>query len=388
VDAAAHPICRTDGPLARTVQIAGLNNMAPMRAAPRLAPTIACLLVASALLAGCGSGSGSTDSTSPAPGSAESRPAPAKSAFPSPGGRTLREVLKDANGPSELVVSPAAMVFYEGENRYPFGVFESDRTQVPDAEVALYFAKAPTPTAGAKSKSGNKGSAAKAEAGALDEPAVGPFPASVETLVTQPAFRAQTTSDDPDAASVVYSTNFKFPSDGEWGIAALVKRDGEIKGTLLPSAVVGEFKGIPRPGEKAPKIHTPTPADVGGDLAKITTRIPPDTQNKVDYADTLGKEPIVLLFATPQFCQSRVCGPVVDVAEQVKEEYGDKAAFIHMEIYKDNKPPATRSQVKAFHLPTEPWLFTINRHGTVSSVIEGAFGLEALTAAVDKAIAE
>ena len=75
---------------------------------------------------------------------------------------------------------------------------------------------------------------------------------------------------------------------------------------------------------------------MGGDLSKITTRIPPDTQNKVDYADALGKEPIVLLFATPQFCQSRVCGPVVDVAEQTKEEYGDKAAFIHMEIYKDN----------------------------------------------------
>jgi len=297
-------------------------------------------------------------------------------------------VLKAADGSSELVVSPAAMVFDKGENRYPFGVFERDRTQVPDAEVALYFAKAPTSKPGAKSKSGNKGSDAKAEEQALDEPAVGPFPAAIETLVTQPAFRAQTTSDDPDAASVVYSTDVNFPSDGEWRIAALVKRDGEVKGTLLPSAVVGEFKGIPKPGEQAPKIHTPTPADVGGDLSKITTRIPPDTQNKVDYADALGKEPIVLLFATPQFCQSRVCGPVVDVAEQAKEENEGKAAFIHMEIYKDNKPPTTRSQVKAFHLPTEPWLFTINRHGTVSSVIEGAFGLEALTAAVDKAVGE
>jgi hypothetical protein len=363
--------------------------MAPMRAAaPRLALALACQLVIAALLAGCGGGSGSTDSTSASPAGAESRPAPPKSEFPSPEGRTLREVLKAADGPSELVVSPAAMAFYKGENRYPFGVFERDRTQVPDAEIALYFAKAPTPKPGATSASGSKSPAAKAEAQALDEPAVGPFPASVETLVTKPAFRAQTTSDDPDAASVVYSTNFKFPSDGEWQIAALVKRDGEIKGTLLPSAVVGEFKDIPRPGEKAPKIHTPTPADVGGDLSKITTRIPPDTQNRVDYADALGREPIVLLFATPQFCQSRVCGPVVDVAEQAKEENEGKAAFIHMEIYKDNKPPITRSQVKAFHLPTEPWLFTINTQGKISSVIEGAFGLEALTAAVNKVIAE
>jgi hypothetical protein len=363
--------------------------MAPMRAAPRLALVLVCLLAATALVAGCGGDSDSTDSTDGPVGKVESRPAPPKSDFPSPEGRTLRELLKAADGPAELVVSPAALAFFKGKNRYPFGVFERDRTQIPDAEVALYFAKTPKPEPGAKSKSGNKGQAAKAQAQALDQPAVGPFPASIESLVTQPAFRALTTSDDPDAASVVYSTKLDFLSDGEWRIAALVKEGDEVKGTLLPSAVVGEFSGIPQPGQKAPKIHTPTAGDVGGDLAQITTRIPPDTQNKVDYADALGKEPIVLLFATPQFCQSRVCGPVVDVAEQVKEEYGDKAAFIHMEIFNDNDPSkGVRPQVRAFNLPSEPWLFTIDRQGTVSAVLEGAFGLEALTTAVKKAVGE
>jgi hypothetical protein len=364
--------------------------MAPMRAAPRPALVFAGLLVAAALVAGCGSNSSSTDSTSASPGNAESRPAPPKSDFPSPEGRSLRDVLKVADGPAELVVSPAALAFSKGENRYPFGVFERDRTQVPDAEVALYLAKTPTPDPGSKSKSGSKGPDAKAEEQALDEPAIGPFPASIESLATQPAFRAQTTSTDPDAASVVYSTQINFPSAGEWRIAALIKQNGEIKGTpLTGSAVVGEFSGIPRPGQPAPKIHTPTPEDVGGDLSKITTRIPPDTQNKVDYADALGKEPIVLLFATPQFCQSRVCGPVVDVAEQLKQEYGDKAAFIHMEIYKDNDPnKGVRPQLRVFDLPSEPWLFTIDRQGTVSSVIEGAFGLELLTKTVKKAIGE
>src|SRR4029079_13121398 len=97
--------------------------------------------------------------------------------------------------------------------------------------------------------------------------------------------------------------------------------------------LVGAVKGVARVGEKAPLIHTPTPADVGGDLSKLTTRIPPDTQNKVDYADAYGKEPIILLFATPQFCQSRVCGPVVDVAEQVHEEGGDKAQVVHIQMH-------------------------------------------------------
>jgi hypothetical protein len=365
--------------------------MPRMRAAPRFALALACLLALGAPAAGCGGGSDSGDSTSGSD-SAESRPAPPKSAFPSPEGRTLREVLKAADAPAELVVSPAAMVFYKGENRFPFGVFERDRTQVPGAEVALYFAKAPAPKKSGgrgQTQSGSKGPAAKATAQALDEPAVGPYPASIESLVTQPAFRAKTTSDDPDAASVVYSTRIDFPSDGEWAIAALVKEDGETKGTLLPSAVVGEVSGVPRPGDKAPVIHTPTAEDAGGDLAQITTRIPPDTQNRVDYADALGKEPIVLLFATPQFCQSRVCGPVVDVAEQVKQEYGDEAAFIHMEIFNDNDPgKGVRPQVRAFNLPSEPWLFTIDRQGRISSAMEGAFGPEALTAAVKKAVGE
>jgi hypothetical protein len=347
---------------------------------------LACLLVAAAALAGCGSGSDS--STGSSSSSAESRPASPKSEFPSARGKTLAEVL-EAEGaqPSKLVVSPAAEVFNTGENRYPFGVFQRDQTQVSDADVALYFAKVPTQK-GAQGSGGfdaPTGTAAskKAEERALDQPAVGPFPAAVESLATEPAFQAQTTAEDPHAATVVYTTHVNFPSNGEWRIAALIRQGDELTATLLPSAEVGAFPRVPRVGQKAPLIHTPTPADVGGDLSKITTRIPPDTQNKVDYADVLGKEPIVLLFATPQFCISRVCGPVVDVAEQLKQLYGDKVAFIHMEIYEDNDPSKpVRPQVRAFHLPSEPWLFAIGRDGRIKDEIDGAFGVEELTRVV------
>ncbi len=147
--------------------------------------------------------------------------------------------------------------------------------------------------------------------------------------------------------------------------------------------------GCRGPGDRAPSIHTPTAADAGNDLAEITTRVPPDTQNQADFADVLGKEPTVLLFATPQFCQSRVCGPVVDVAEQVKEEYGEEAEFIHMEIFNDNDPgKGVRPQVRAFHLPSEPWLFVIDHQGTIRTAIEGAFGVERLTEAVKEVAGE
>ena len=352
-----------------------------MRARLQLAVP-ACLLAA-ALLAGCGGGGEGSDSTAE---TAESRPAPPESEFPATEGRTLREVIESADKPAEQSIVPAAMVFYEGQNRYPFGVSQSD-AEVTDAEVALYFSQVPEVEPGARSQSGNKGLISKAQAEALDEKAIGPFPAAIESLQPKAEFRSEQGSEYPDPVAVVYAAEVDFPSDGEWRMAAIVKDDGELGAKLLPIASVGEFTRVPRVGEEAPTIHTPTAEDVDGDLSEITTRVPPDTQNEVDYADALKKEPVVLLFATPKFCQSRVCGPVVDVAEQAKQEYGDEAAFIHMEIYNGNDPElGPRPQVRSFQLPTEPWLYTIDRDGIIRAAVEGAFGPELMDEAVRAAV--
>jgi len=356
---------------------------------PRTLVAAACLLA----LAGCGGDDGAEDGGKrPAP-PAESTPPPAKSSFPSAAGKTLREIiLKGADRPAELKIVPEAMVFNRGSNRYPFGVFEKSKggregAEVDSAEVAIYFAKVPS-AAGKRSQPGAKGAKARAAGEALDQPAVGPFPAKIETLATEPRFESKSTAEDPDAARVVYSAQIPLPEKGQWRLAALIREGDEIGGALLPSANAGEFDAVPRAGQKAPLVHTPTAQDVGGEASKITTRIPPDTQNEVDYADVLGKEPVLLLFATPKFCQSRVCGPVVDVAEQAKAKYGKQARFIHMEIYNDNDPSdlTVLPQVRAFHLPSEPWLFAIGREGVVKAAIEGGFGTELMDEAVEKAV--
>jgi hypothetical protein len=125
---------------------------------------------------------------------------------------------------------------------------------------------------------------------------------------------------------------------------------------------------------------------VGGDLDKIDTRQPHDDMHSADLADVLGKQPAVLLFATPALCQSRVCGPVVDIAEQVEHEPESQGvAFIHQEIYQDNNASKGLQQpVLDFGLRTEPWLFVMDKQGRVSTRIEGAFDLEELQAAVKK----
>jgi hypothetical protein len=297
--------------------------------------------------------------------------APPSSDFPSAAGKTLTALLAQSDGESKLVVAPTGEVFDRGTDRYGFGVFTAGREQIADAKVALYFAH------------GEKGKA------------FGPYPARVESLATESAYIAQTTGQDPNSGKVVYVVDgAPFHADGEWRILALVEEGGSIKGSIVPSAVVGHFphpppglpKSPPNPpdvGEPAPRVHTPTAADVDGDLSKIDTRIPPDQMHEDDLAEVLGKEPVVLLFATPQFCQSRVCGPVVDEAEQVHQTDGEGVAFIHMEIYKDNDPSrGARLQVRAYRLESEPWLFVIDRHGIIRTRIEGAWSIPELERAL------
>jgi hypothetical protein len=308
--------------------------------------------VALALLAGGCGGDSSTPTVSAAP-SAEQ--------FPATDGKTLAE-LSTGSSASDLVVAPSEQVFSPGDNRFGFGVFTVKHGNVPDAQVAIYVARP-------------------------NGKALGPFPASVASLATKPAFQSQTTVSDPDAAAYVYTSQVKLPGEGKWDLMAMFRDDdGNYTVASAGKAVVDNpiFKDIPNVGDKAPIIHTPTADDVGGDLSKIDTRVPPDTMHDVDFADVVGKQPIVLLFATPALCQSRVCGPVVDIAEEVKNERPDDAAFIHMEVYKNNTPPNINEQLTAYGLMTEPWLFVIGTDGRVSTRIEGAFSAAELNAALDK----
>jgi hypothetical protein len=369
--------------------------MARMRAL-RSAPGFLCLLACGSLiLAGCGGGSSTSSHVNQSAESGKSRPAPPKSAFPATEGRTLKKLVEDeVKAHPSVKINASAEVFDPGTDRFPFLVSEKavagkEGKEIPDAEVALYYVEVPNGKPAARSKPGNQGTAAKAHQGSWAELAVGPFPARIESLATEPAFQGKTTTEDPDVASVVYSAQIPFPNEAEYKVVALIKEKGGLARKPLGSIQVGEFEKIPRPGEKAPLIQTPTASSVGGDLAKLSTRVPPDTQNKVNYADVLGKEPILLLFTTPKFCQSRVCGPVVDVAEQAQHKFEGKANFIHMEIYNDNDPSkGVRPQVRRFHLPTEPWLFAINREGVVSAALEGAFGTKLMDKTVERVISE
>jgi hypothetical protein len=170
----------------------------------------------------------------------------------------------------------------------------------------------------------------------------------------------------------------------------IARLDGRLVAATPPSGAipVAADSPVPEVGERAPRTSTPTVADVAGDVEQIDTRVPPSTMHDEDFAEVLGKKPAVLLFATPALCRSRTCGPVVDIAEQVKSERGDEdVSWIHMEIYNDNTADkGFRPQVRHWRLPTEPWLFTVDRQGRIAARVEGAFSARELEQAVDAAV--
>ena len=103
-----------------------------------------------------------------------------------------------------------------------------------------------------------------------------------------------------------------------------------------------------------------------------------------NFADVVGKKPVALLFSTPQLCESRVCGPVTDVALQMRAKYGDEMAFIHQEVFVDNKHREGPAPAAAGVQPAERAVAVRDRQAAARSPrgSKGSFGVDAFEDAV------
>ena len=307
--------------------------------------------------AGCGGSDGDGDADT---GAGEQEQRAAQVEFPGADGKTLRALRQDV--PEGAIFAPSVSLLETGPNRIGFALFDAGRKQVEPEAVALYFAQS-------------------------DKRRLqGPFVARRESLAVAPQFRSRQTAADAEDVNSFWVADVRFPGDGRFVLAALAQVDGEMVSTSQYELRVGAPEAAPPGvGEKAIRVNTETPEDVGGDLAKIDTRIPPLAElHDTDFADVLGRKPVVLTFATPQLCQTRVCGPVVDIMAEVAART-DGVEFIHQEIYNDNEIEAGfRPQVGAWKLPTEPWTFVVDESGTVTDRFEGALSVRELEAAVRK----
>jgi hypothetical protein len=215
----------------------------------------------------------------------------------------------------------------------------------------------------------------------LEQPVIQHVTAKLEHVGVPGGDGASGPGQPPDVTKI-YVAHLRLPGAGQYVVVAQ-PRGGEAA-QALGNLNVGTTSFSPSVGARATPSRTPTLADVGGPLraGELTTAEPPDLPLlRYSVADSLAAhKPFVLVFATPRLCQSRTCGPVVDVVDAVRRQLATpRVRFIHVEIYNDNDPLQGKNRwVEEWRLPTEPWTFLVRGDGRIAAKLEGAFSVAEL----------
>ncbi len=186
----------------------------------------------------------------------------------------------------------------------------------------------------------------------------------------------------------IHVTQVTFERAGTWGLEVLAKqRDGSV--AVSRSAVdVRDTPQTPAIGSLAPRSRNLIATDVS-DLRQIDTSDPPDPRlHQVRIADAIAQgKPQVIVFATPKFCTSRLCGPMVDIVRTLLPTYSDRVVFTHQEIWQDASAQQLFSTVEEWNLPSEPWIFVVDGKGIVRAKFEGLTTARELEAALKQLLA-
>lgn len=177
-----------------------------------------------------------------------------------------------------------------------------------------------------------------------------------------------------------------FDQVGQW--EAIIDVEGGGYDTTVRTTVdVKEEGTTPEIGDKAPAVDTPTVSDVD-ELSEITTDSDPNRrfyELSIAQAVRAGR-PAVIVFATPKFCTSQVCGPTLSIVKDVAKDF-PRVNFLHVEPYDLDKVPeelAPVPAVTAWGLPSEPWVFVTDGRGLVAAKYEGSVGPEELATTLRK----
>ena len=180
----------------------------------------------------------------------------------------------------------------------------------------------------------------------------------------------------------IYVAAAEFDVPGPWGVEmAAVRPDGRAGAARVPFEV-REKGSAPMIGSPAPRSRSATVRDVR-DPAELCTAAPPCELHalSVDEALASGK-PSLVYFATPGYCTSGTCAPSLGSVLQARAGQAERVNFIHVEIYKDPRNQVVADAVTEWNLPSEPWVFLVDRGGLIADRFEGIVTAEELTTAV------
>ena len=143
---------------------------------------------------------------------------------------------------------------------------------------------------------------------------------------------------------------------------------------------------VPKTGDSLPSFDTPTFAD-HRQVEPICTRQPkPCPFHEVTLSDALKLGvPVAYLVGTPSHCSTGTCSPALDGLIEVATRVGNRAAFVHAEVYADKAATVIAPAVKALGLTFEPTLFIVDATGEIIQRLDAVFDSLEITDALARA---
>ncbi len=262
----------------------------------------------------------------------------------------------------------AASEFVVGENRFPFGIVAVDGEFLERAIVRVKFFSLENPT-----------------------PEL-----LAEELAKWRTIEGMTPHGHPDGEThlhlefrgVYVVDAVELPKPGIW--TAEFDVSGAYGGPDVTNAHFEVAAGPTAPGvgERVPATENLTIHDVAS-FADVSSRAVEDDMHEVSVAQALeGGKPFVVVFASPAFCVSAMCGPVTDTIAAVHDRFRGRADFIHIEPWdlaaaRDEGRLVAAPVMDEWRLPTEPWTFVVGADGRVVKRFEGLVTGDEVAAALE-----
>jgi hypothetical protein len=201
------------------------------------------------------------------------------------------------------------------------------------------------------------------------------------------------------ARGVYQAEGVVFDAPGIWQATVSAEIDG-LAQRMNATIPVTERSPIPAPGDRALRTENLTRDSKAVSACAIDSMacgggdIPDPELHEWTIADAIKEgRPALVLFGSPAYCVSQMCGPEVQEVQRLANEYPDRAVYIHVEIWKENSSDAqVMNRAAADWLyrddnMTEPWLYLVgadgiilDRWGSLFDPDEVAAELEALPA--------
>ena len=187
-----------------------------------------------------------------------------------------------------------------------------------------------------------------------------------------------------DQSKGLYVAAVQLDQPGPWGLEVSGSAGGQALAVARVRFDVKAVPDTPAIGSPAPRSNNPTRRDVD-DIKKIASEATPCNMHELSIAQAIElKKPVVVSFTTPGFCATQYCAPQLQATQALQTKYGDRASFVHVEIFKDPNTRTVWETVNEWKLATEPWTFLIDRGGLIADKFEGPAPTDELEAALTK----